>query len=245
MEAGSRWPATALPGGGVRGRGAGCGAGVPFATAYSLCADNVAVRHRLPRLWERLQAGVLPAWRARLRGDPDHERAVEETALAGRGVWFDHQTSTASGATTSMSAVLDAWDALDLDAAWSGVAADLRSLGDTREWDLRRAEALALLAHPQRVLGVGPDGAGPGQRHEPVRPREPRGPRRVRSRGSGWAGPTGSWSARCWTPPTLNSPATRPVDQHDPPPAMRDLVADRRGRPAPTTWPACVAGTIG
>lgn len=36
---------------------------------------------------------------ARLRMDRDHEQAFEEQALARRGVWFDHQTSTASAAT--------------------------------------------------------------------------------------------------------------------------------------------------
>jgi hypothetical protein len=173
--------------------------GVPYLAAYALCADSVAVCYRLPRIWERLHAGLIPAWRAtmvaretrglsleaagfvdrqvailidrrrfptlrglrdlvheaRLRMDPDHEQAIEEQALAKRGVWFDHQTSTASAATTNMSATLDAWDALELDAALTGVAADLRAVGDTRDLAVRRAEALALLADPQRVLDLG------------------------------------------------------------------------------------------
>ncbi len=92
---------------------------------------------------------------ARCRVDPDQERAVEERAVGDRGVWFDHQTSTASAATTTVSAVLGAWDALDLDAALGDVARDLRASGDSRGVDLGRAEALGLLAHPQRVLDLG------------------------------------------------------------------------------------------
>ena len=104
---------------------------------------------------------------ARLRLDPDRERAVEEAALAHRGVWFDHQTSTASAATTSMTAVLDAWDALDLDAALSELAGTLARLGDTDPVDVRRAEALALLADPQRVLDLGRSDGDPAPATRP------------------------------------------------------------------------------
>ena len=153
--------------------------GVPYLSAYRLCAEAVAVCYRLPGLWARVHAGLVPGWQARrvaretrglsveavgfvdrqvailadrrrlpslsklrdlvhearCRVDPDRERAVEEKALGDRGVWFDHQTSTASAATTTLTAVLDAWDALDLDWAVTGVARGLRALGDTREVD--------------------------------------------------------------------------------------------------------------
>jgi hypothetical protein len=113
--------------------------GVPYATAYALVADSVALCYRLPRLWAQVHAGRAPAWRARLvarqttglsraavsvvdrqvvhlvdrrrppslrtlrdlvheaqlRMDPDQGQALEEQALARRGVWFDHQTSPA------------------------------------------------------------------------------------------------------------------------------------------------------
>jgi hypothetical protein len=179
--------------------------GVSYGEALRLVADSVEVCHRLPRVWELVQSGRFPAWRARavahetvpltreaadfvdrqvailvarrrfpttarlrdlvheahLLVDPDHEQAVEEVALARRGVWFDHQTSTASAATTSMAATLDAWDALDLDAALQDLAGTMGRLGDTSPVDVRRAGALALLAHPQRVLDL-TNGSGSG-----------------------------------------------------------------------------------
>lgn len=59
-----------------------------------------------------------------------------------------------------MTAVLDAWDALDLEAALSDAARGLRCLGDDRPLDVRRADALGLLARPQRVLHLGQPAAG-------------------------------------------------------------------------------------
>ncbi len=39
--------------------------GVPYATALQLVADSVELCYRLPRLWSRVQAGEVQAWRAR------------------------------------------------------------------------------------------------------------------------------------------------------------------------------------
>ena len=317
--------------------------GVPYGAAFALVAEAVAVCHRLPRCWERVHAGTLPAWQARrvaretrglpvgvvefvdrqvailvdrrrfpslarlrdlvhearCRVDPDQEWAVEERAAGDRGVWFDHQTSTASAATTTMSAVLDAWDALDLDAALGDVARDLRALGDSRGVDLRRAEALGLLAHPQRVLdlgraadhtdagsetgtgtgtevvstdamclrtsglggaveptagsvinlyvhtgladltaaGVDLSGAGAGSvardgcaRVERLGPMLLDGLR-------GWLGRSERVVVRPVLDPTdPDTAATRPVDRHHPPPAMRDLVILRDGQ---CVFPGC------
>ena len=171
---------------------------VPYGAGLRIVGDAVELAYRLPRLWARVQAGRVQAWRATLvarhttglpvaavefvdrqvailadrrrmptlagvrdlvhqawlRVDPDHDRAVEETATGRRGVWFDHQTSTASAATTTMAAVLDAWDALTLDSTITGLAATMADLGDTDPLDVRRADALALLAHPQRALDL-------------------------------------------------------------------------------------------
>ena len=330
--------------------------GVPYLTAYGVCADAVAVCYRLPRIWGRVHAGLVPAWRAkqvarearglsaetaefvdrqvailidrrrfptlrvlrdlvheaRLRMDPDHEQKLEEKALANRGVWFDHQTSTTSAATTDMSATLDAWDALELDAALTGFAHDLRAVGDTRDLDVLRAEALAMLANPQRVLGLGaaavaaestPDSpvespansdgdadgdarqdaeadagakrtgstAASGQRSRPSvinlyvhasladlaraglavsQGADPTGESPADgSAGVERFGPMLLSSLRTWLdradrvvvrpvldPIDPNTPATRAVDQHDPPPAMRDLVILRDGQ---CVFPGC------
>ena len=88
---------------------------------------------------------------ARLRCDPDQALAVEETALARRGVWLDHRESTA---TTQVTARLDTLDALDLDATLGDLASLLRTLGDPDALDVRRSRALGMLAHPQRVLDL-------------------------------------------------------------------------------------------
>ena len=71
-------------------------------------------------------------------------------------MWLDHRESTA---TTLVTARLDTLDALDLDGSVSDLASTIGRLGDTRPLDVRRATALGMLAHPQRVLDLGGDAA--------------------------------------------------------------------------------------
>lgn len=77
-------------GGGVRGRGAGRSArrSLRCRARPGRGESGVVLRTLRDMVHE-----------ARLRMDRDHEQAFEEQALARRGVWFDHQTSTASAAT--------------------------------------------------------------------------------------------------------------------------------------------------
>jgi hypothetical protein len=92
---------------------------------------------------------------ARLRCDPDQAAAVEQLALEHRGVWFDHTDPTVTGpAVATLTARLDTLDALDLDDSLTDLAATLARLGDHRPLDQRRAAALAMLAHPHRVLAL-------------------------------------------------------------------------------------------
>src|SRR6478672_5023129 len=119
-----------------------------------LSADAVAFVDR--HLAVTARANRLPALgpvlhEARLRCDPDQALAVEQAALEHRGVWLDHRESTA---TTLVTARLDTLDALDLDGTVADLAGLLGRLGDTRDLDVRRASALGMLAHPQRVLDV-------------------------------------------------------------------------------------------
>ena len=110
----------------------------------------VTARHnRLPALNPVLHE-------ARLRCNPDQAAAVEQNALDHRGVWLDHQESTA---TTTVTARMDTLDALDLDGSVGDLASLLGRLGDDRDLDVRRASALGMLAHPQRALDLaaGPD----------------------------------------------------------------------------------------
>src|SRR6478672_8000173 len=119
-----------------------------------LSADAVAFVDR--HLAVTGQANRLPALgpvlhEARLRCDPDQALAVEQTALDHPGVWLDHRESTA---TTLVTARLDTLDALDLDGTVTDLAGLLGRLGDDRDPDVRRASALGMLAHPQRVLDL-------------------------------------------------------------------------------------------
>ena len=96
---------------------------------------------------------------ARTRCDPAEAAAVEQAALQARGVFLDHRESTA---TTTVVATLDTVDALDLDASLSQLATTMGHLGDERSYDIRRASALGLLAHPQQALDLLDRGTGSG-----------------------------------------------------------------------------------
>jgi hypothetical protein len=85
------------------------------------------------------------------RYDPEVAEGLEEAALEAREVVFDY-TGTQSLATARLSATLDLVDARDLDATITDLAGCLGQLGDTSPVRVRRAHALGLLAHPQRVL---------------------------------------------------------------------------------------------
>src|SRR4051794_22664106 len=93
--------------------------------------------------------------------DPDRDTALEEAALAARGVWVHHPHPTASHATTEMTATLDSWDALVLDDTLSDLANTLGRLGSTAPLDARRADALVQLADPQRTLDLTGAAAAP------------------------------------------------------------------------------------
>ena len=66
---------------------------------------------------------------------------------------------------------MDTLDALDLDGTLADLAAALGRLGDHRALDLRRATALGMLAHPQRVLDLA--ARRPAARHRARWPRSP------------------------------------------------------------------------
>ena len=94
------------------------------------------------------------------RCEPEKVQGLEEAAAGRRGVWFRHgdtDAHTELGAplvTTTMCAVLDGMDALVLDETVTALAAQAGRLGDTSPLDHRRADALALLAKPQRALDL-------------------------------------------------------------------------------------------
>ena len=185
---------------------------------------------------------------ARLQCDPDQAAAVEQAALDARGVFLDHRESTA---TTKVIATLDTVDALDLDASLSAVATTMGRLGDRRELDVRRASALALLAHPQRVLdllaGEAPAPATPAPASRATLYLHVDATHLAAGPGGGTVEKLGSatlellrdWLARTdhvSVRPVLDLARTDAVDRHDPPPWMRDLVVLRD---AHCVFPGC------
>jgi len=158
----------------------------------ALLADALDLRHRLPQLWARTQAGEVKPWLARKaaqatrhcghelagqidaviarssdrvswgrlealilatwkRLDPAGATAAERGERTEVGVWL---SPSSEHATKTLFARLEAPDAIRLDAAVQRAADALRSLGDTRGADQRRAAALGVLADPQDALDL-------------------------------------------------------------------------------------------
>src|SRR4051795_5912430 len=85
------------------------------------------------------------------RWDPDAAAAAEHTEAGRRGGWFDNRESTA---TTQLTATLDTADAVGLDTTLTDLATTLGRLGDSANFDIRRAHALGILADPQHALNL-------------------------------------------------------------------------------------------
>jgi hypothetical protein len=156
-------------------------------------------------------------------------------------VWLDHRESTA---TTLVTARLDTLDALDLDGTVADLAGLLGRLGDTRDPDVRRASALGMLAHPQRVLDLASGtGAGAGDEVAPTGLNGSRGTLylhvtladvavtsgscRIERLGTASLALLRDWLQRLTgvtIRPLLDPARTDAVDAHDPPAWMRELV---------------------
>jgi hypothetical protein len=202
---------------------------------------------------------------ARLQCDPDQAAAVEQLALEHRGVWFDHHDPTvASPAVATMTARLDMLDALDLDGSLADLAATLGRLGDQRPLDQRRAAALAMLAHPRRVLALLHVDQQPAEPAEPevatvagspvlngargtlylhidaTQLADPtRGGGSVEQLGTATLGLLRDWLQRLsavTVRPVLDPARTDAVDGHDAPVWMRELVMLRDGH---CVFPGC------
>ena len=156
----------------------------------------VELRYRLPRLWARVVAGDLAAWKARrvARETISHalsreaagfvdrhvapvahkvsparvDRLVAEAvgrfmpevaerrrreAADGRFFRVDHEQVSFAG-TSLVTGELDLADALDLDDAIRGIAAQLGDLGSTEPLDVRRSVAAGELARRQLALDL-------------------------------------------------------------------------------------------
>lgn len=155
-------------------------------------ADALELAHRLPLVWERVRAGEVPVFRARMIAqrthslpaagaaqvdrqiapiahevgpvrlvglvdaartlfDPEDARARAEAAAEARGVRvFADQPGHG---VVDVVASVDYADALDLEAALSSVATELREAGDDSSLDVRRSKAIGVLA--RRQLGGG------------------------------------------------------------------------------------------
>jgi hypothetical protein len=187
---------------------------------------------------------------ARLYFDPDRAIADEEHELARRGVWVRHRGNPA---TTDILMTLDTPDAELFDQTLTRIAADLRNLGDTDDVDVRRAKAVGIIADPQYALDLlsGCDHAAPSPERaagavnlfvhlapDDLDPARGTGAAVIEKLGAATTHLLDDWLTRHRSAggkivlrPVLDltdlsdsgTSATRPVDQHDPPDAMREL----------------------
>ena len=198
---------------------------------------------------------------ARLYCDPDRAVADEDHELAKRGVWVRHRGNPA---TTDVVMTLDTPDAELFDQTVGQIAADLRSLGDTDDVDVRRAKAVGIMADPQYALDLmsgrddptpsaGPSTgslAGAMNLFVHLTPDDLTPDDLTADAGSGtgavsieklgaattkllqvWLSRFAAAGGKITLRPVLDltdltdpdTTATRPVDQHDPPSAMREL----------------------
>ncbi|QZY29460.1 13E12 repeat family protein [Nocardioides coralli] len=158
----------------------------------------VELRYRLPRLWRRVMAGDLPAWKARRVADatigadlteaaaafvdthvapvahkirptaldrlveeaigrfmPDQAEQRRRDGLDRRHFTVDRDHVSFDG-TAYVTGELDLADAIDLDDAVRGLAAQLADLGSEATLDQRRALAVGELARRQLTLDLTP-----------------------------------------------------------------------------------------
>jgi hypothetical protein len=163
-------------------------------------------------------------------------------------------------ATTEVFMTLDTPDAELLDQSIGRIAADLKELGDTEALDVRRARAAGILADPQHALDLlsGREGASPshGARSGAANPYVHLTPEDLTNGLAGSAGAASieklgatttrlltDWlsrftatGARVTLRPVLDLAAQQPVDQHDPPDTMREIVLLRD---AHCVFPGC------
>ncbi len=160
----------------------------------SYLAEALELRYRLPRLWQRVVAGDLVAWKARrvaagtialsaeaaayvdihvahvahrigpvqltrlieeaiARFMPSEAEKRRQAAADGRHFTIDAADTSLAG-TTSVWGELDVADALDLDAAVTAGAEQLKAFGSTESLDVRRATAVGELARQQQTLDL-------------------------------------------------------------------------------------------
>ena len=189
---------------------------------------------------------------ARLFHEPDLVVGEEQAALAARRV--DLQPG-ATPATTDVLMTLDNQDAVAFDRAVAQTAETLKVLGDDDGLDVRRAKAVGVLADPQRALDLLTTGTDPGT--------SSKGP--VKAAAVLWLhldqsalldldtfaaaigvdglGTVSSDLLKSWladttliVKPVLDLRRADPVDQHDPPEWMADLV---RLRDRHCVFPGC------
>jgi hypothetical protein len=171
-----------------------------FALAVGLSTDAgrrylgqaLELFHRLPEMWARVQAGDLPAWRARRIADATMSLSMAAAGFVDRHVApFAHRVGLAAldrlveearvrfdpeeaeyraaeaaehrhatvhlpqvdiAGSVEVSATVDLPDAIDLEHLLQAGAAQLAADGSTAPLDVRRAQALGLLARGQLTL---------------------------------------------------------------------------------------------
>ncbi|GAB3266721.1 hypothetical protein GCM10027425_33330 [Alteromonas gracilis] len=180
-----------------------------------------------------------------LHEDPDRIVGLEESLLADRHVTLMPDKRTPSAVRVEM--LLEPDDAKAFDHAVSDVAASLKALGDEDDLQVRRAKAVGVLASPQAALDLLDRGLAPTRRAPVTDLYLHLGLADLAKAADDTAGPidveglgvVSTELIRRWLDapglkvnvrPVLHlpgdpaGPGWTPVDRHDPPPTMREVV---------------------
>ena len=238
----------------------GLALGVPTGTAMTLMADALDLVHRLPHTWRRAQTLDIPLWRARRVAQKTHTLTVkaaahvdrvlaprlhtvgvtlldrtvaqaiaqhmpeehatrEERSKATWDVTLHHPNPTEYAGTSELHITGDTMTLTHLHDRICATAADLKTAGDPDPLGVRKITALRNLAGtPKTKLYLHLDAGAPVGRAEKLGPATAA---QIRD----WVG-----HSRVTIQPVLRMDRTDPVDAHDPPAWMRDLVILRDPR---------------
>src|SRR3954462_13291006 len=134
---------------------------VAFVDAHVAAFAHKISHARLERLVEEAVTRFMPA------------EAEARRRAAAEGRHFDiHTNHTTAEGVVDVTGTLDLADALDLDAAVTQGAADLKELGCEESLDVRRSLAVGVMARRQLTLDLNPDQADESRSGTPVKARQ-------------------------------------------------------------------------
>src|SRR4249919_144549 len=171
----------------------GAAMGISTQSAMGLMADALDLRHRLPQLWAKVEAGEVSPWKTRrvaaetrslpfeaarwvdaelagrvdgfglptiqrlvalaaARFAPEEQADKERAARSGHHVTLSHPTAGQYAGTSWLEAAGDTQDLTAFHELVCDVARQLGRLGDTDDYETRKAKALGIIAGRQGAL---------------------------------------------------------------------------------------------